>query len=150
MVNKKGAIELSMTTVVVIVLAMSMLILGLVLIRSIFKGATESVNILNDKVKGEITNLFSEESGGLFAIKLGADKVARVPIGTQSFGVGLGARTKNGESATTVGTVDHSHSYRISLGSETGDCSSQSLSIAFADTPGSTTWVKFNEFESDK
>ena len=37
--QKKGAIELSMTTIVILVLAMSMLILGLVLIKAIFTGA---------------------------------------------------------------------------------------------------------------
>ena len=34
--NKKGAMELSMSTIIILVLAMSMLILGLVLVRSIF------------------------------------------------------------------------------------------------------------------
>jgi hypothetical protein len=50
-----------MTTVVVIVLAMSMLILGLVLIRSIFTGATENVVSINEKVKAQIDKLFTEE-----------------------------------------------------------------------------------------
>jgi hypothetical protein len=99
--NKKGAIEMSMTTVVVIVLAMSMLILGLVLVRSIFKGATESVNILNDKVRGEISNLFTEESTGMIAVKLGSDKLARVPIGTENFGLGVGARSSDGSAITS-------------------------------------------------
>jgi len=62
MVNKKGAIELSMTTVVVIVLAMSMLILGLVLIRTIFTGATQNVVSINENVKAQIDKLFTEEN----------------------------------------------------------------------------------------
>lgn len=87
--NKKGAIELSIGTVVIIVLAMSMLILGLVLIRKIFTGATESVDTLNEKVKGEIANLFTEE-GSKVAIRLGADKTATVKQGNR-LGVAIGA-----------------------------------------------------------
>ncbi len=60
--SKKGAIELSMTTVVVIVLAMTMLILGLVLIRNIFTGATYNVQSINEKVRGEINKLFEEDN----------------------------------------------------------------------------------------
>ena len=54
--SKRAAIELSIGTVIIIVLAMSMLILGIVLIRSIFTGATESVNTINEKDKNQITN----------------------------------------------------------------------------------------------
>jgi hypothetical protein len=59
--NKKGAIELSMSTIVILVLAMSMLILGLVLVKSIFTGAKYNVDQMNDKVKDEIGKLFTEE-----------------------------------------------------------------------------------------
>ena len=61
MVNKKAAIELSIGTIVIIVLAMTMLILGLVLVRSIFTSATDSVKQIDDKVKGEINKLFVED-----------------------------------------------------------------------------------------
>jgi hypothetical protein len=60
--NRKGAIELSMTTVVIIVLSMTMLILGLVLVRTIFQGAQYNVENINDKVRGEINKLFTEEA----------------------------------------------------------------------------------------
>jgi len=58
--QKKGAMELSIGTIVIIVLAMSMLILGLVLIRTIFTGAKYNVDTMNDKVRGEINKLFVE------------------------------------------------------------------------------------------
>lgn len=58
---KKGAIELSIGTIVIIVLAMSMLILGLVLVRSIFSGAKYNVDQMNDKVRDEIGKLFVED-----------------------------------------------------------------------------------------
>lgn len=58
---KKGAIELSIGTIVVIVLAMTMLILGIVLVRSIFTGAKYNVDQMNDKVRDEIGKLFVED-----------------------------------------------------------------------------------------
>ena len=58
--NKKAAMELSIGTIVIIVLAMSMLILGLVLIRTIFTGAKYNVDTMNDKVRDEINKLFVE------------------------------------------------------------------------------------------
>lgn len=58
--GKGGAIELSIGTIVVIVLAMSMLILGMILIKNIFTGASENVLQMNDKVKDQINKLFVE------------------------------------------------------------------------------------------
>jgi hypothetical protein len=59
--KKKGAIELSIGTIVVIVLAMSMLILGMVLIRNIFGGATGNIDDLNNKVKDQINKQLGAE-----------------------------------------------------------------------------------------
>jgi hypothetical protein len=59
--KKKGAIELSIGTIVIIVLAMSMLILGLVLVRNIFTGSSQNVLQMNDKVRDQINKLFVED-----------------------------------------------------------------------------------------
>lgn len=59
--NKSGAIEMSIGTIVVIVLAMSMLILGMVLIKNIFSGASQNILQMNDKVKDQINKLFVED-----------------------------------------------------------------------------------------
>ena len=59
--NKKGAMEFAMSTIVVLVLAMSMLILGLVLVRTIFTGAKYNVDTMNTKVQNEINKLFVED-----------------------------------------------------------------------------------------
>lgn len=59
--KRKAAIELSIGTIVIVVLAMTMLILGLVLIRSIFSGATYNVQTMNQKVRDEINKLFVED-----------------------------------------------------------------------------------------
>ena len=60
--NKKAAIELSIGTVVIIVLAMTMLILGITLIRSIFSGAKDSISQIDQGVKNEINKLFAENA----------------------------------------------------------------------------------------
>jgi len=59
--RKRGAMELSIGTIVIIVLAMTMLILGIVLVRTIFSGAKYNVDIMNDKVRDEINKLFVED-----------------------------------------------------------------------------------------
>lgn len=99
MKQKRGAFEMSITTVVILVIAMAMLILGLVLVRNVFKGATTSVDTINEKVRNQIINLFNEEDANV-VVKLGGDKVAKIPIGTDSFGIGIGARTLDGSSTT--------------------------------------------------
>ncbi len=93
--SKKAAIELSIGTVVIIVLAMTMLILGLALIRNIFSGAQDSVNIINDKVMAQIIDLFAEE-GSDIVVKLGADKTAKIKEGSDPFGVAFGAQLPAG------------------------------------------------------
>ena len=59
--KKKGAIELSIGTIVIIVLSMSMLILGLVLVKNIFTGSSENILQINDKVKDKINKLFVDD-----------------------------------------------------------------------------------------
>jgi len=59
--GNKGAIELSIGTIVIIVLAMSMLILGMVLVRNIFGGSSENILQMNNKVKDQINKLFVED-----------------------------------------------------------------------------------------
>lgn len=61
MKSKRGAIEMSVGTIVIIVLSMSMLILGMVLVKNIFSGASNNVLAMNDGVKNEINKLFTED-----------------------------------------------------------------------------------------
>src|SRR3989344_6994851 len=91
--NKKAAIELSIGTVVIIVLAMSMLILGLVLVRNIFKGATDSVDEINEGVSSEIKKLFQDE-GEKGVVRLSSSE-AVVEQGKE-FGFAFGVRNIGG------------------------------------------------------
>src|SRR3989344_6002665 len=61
MISKKAAIEMSVGTIVTIVLLMTTLILGLVLVRNIFSGSVENINSIDQAVKNEINKLFAED-----------------------------------------------------------------------------------------
>ncbi|MEK6760995.1 MAG: hypothetical protein AABX93_03670 [Nanoarchaeota archaeon] len=61
MISKKAAIEMSVGTIVTIVLLMTTLILGLVMVRTIFSGSIENINSIDQAVKSEINKLFAED-----------------------------------------------------------------------------------------
>ena len=58
--SKKGAIELSIGTIIIVVLGMTMLIFGLILIKNIFTGSTEAVKSINREVIKNINNIFTD------------------------------------------------------------------------------------------
>lgn len=59
--NKKAGFEMSITTLVVIVIAVIILILGLVFVRQIFGTATKSVSQVDLQVRNQLQKLFGEE-----------------------------------------------------------------------------------------
>ena len=77
--NRKGALELSIGTLVIIVIGMAMLILGLVLVRNIFGIGTGVVDLVDQAAKDELNKLFNDPntrsvvylSGGVAEIKPG-------------------------------------------------------------------------------
>lgn len=84
--TSRGALELSIGTIVILVLAMSMLILGLVLVRTIFTGAKYNVETMNKKVEAEINKLFVEDQRAVIYLP---NRIAEVKQGEQ-FGLGFG------------------------------------------------------------
>lgn len=124
--NKKAAIELSIGTIVVIVLAMTMLILGIVLVRSIFTGATESVNEINEGVKSEIKKLFQDENDKA-VIRL-TDNTAKIKQGDE-FNFVFAVRNNE------EGSVTQTYSYKTEL-ADKGTCGDLSI-------PAS--WILFGE-----
>ncbi|MFZ5955835.1 MAG: hypothetical protein ACOYT4_05400 [Nanoarchaeota archaeon] len=113
-INKKGAIELSIGTLVVIVLAMSMLILGLILVKNIFSGAKYNVDQVNDKVKDEINKLFSEDKKTIVYLP---NSIAKIQQG-ESWGVAF--CVKNLEKGTSK---EGDFSYEVKLASSDCDLS---------------------------
>ncbi|MDP4039274.1 MAG: hypothetical protein Q8P57_01725 [Candidatus Pacearchaeota archaeon] len=112
--NKDGALELSIGTIVIIVIGMSMLILGLVLVRSIFTGAIGSVDEINEGVQAKIQELFPNEGGNL-AVLLGSDNVAKVKPG-ERFNVAIGAQHERGEQVARDTIL-----YRVELDTNSND-----------------------------
>lgn len=59
--TKKGAMEMSVGTIVTIVLLMSVLILGLVLVKNIFGSAKKVIDLTDQQLGEEINKLFGED-----------------------------------------------------------------------------------------
>ena len=95
MSSKRGAIELSMSTVVIIVLAMTLLIGGLMLVRNIVSGANQVVDLTNDNVLKEINSLFSE--GDKIIVKLGNSKTANIKANGEPEGIIIASTTIDGD-----------------------------------------------------
>ena len=87
-VRKKAAIELSIGTIVIIVLAMSMLILGMVLVKNIFTGSSQNVLQMNDKVKDQINKLFVEDKRTVIYLP---NQIARIEQ-NEDWGVAFGIK----------------------------------------------------------
>lgn len=79
MKNRKAALELSVSTIVVIVLGVTMLIIGMVLVRNIMCGAIGLTGDINTKVQGQITALFGASEGEVQCIGAGGEAVQMTP-----------------------------------------------------------------------
>lgn len=62
--NKQAGMEMSVGTIVTIVLLMTVLILGLVLVRGIFSSSKNAIDQIDDQIQGQINKLFTEGEGG--------------------------------------------------------------------------------------
>jgi hypothetical protein len=63
--RKKGALEMSIGTIVILVIAVTMLILGIVFVRSIMCSGIQMSDQLSKGVKGKITDLFGADKFGV-------------------------------------------------------------------------------------
>ncbi len=148
--NNTGAIELSVGTIVIIVLGMTMLILGLVLVKQIFSVATKSVDSIDGQVKDEINKQLGSQEGYIIIYTGEGKDVARVKAGSGDFGVAIAARTLDG-SATDRARLK----YRLSLAAPTGkNCVDEKIlgELKTADlfkTPLNKQ-NDFDKFEADK
>jgi|TARA_B100001971_G_C18082624_1_gene479140 hypothetical protein len=87
MQKKKGAMELSVSTIVIIVLAMSMLIFGMILLKNIFGGATNVVDLTNEQVKERIRDLWGEDNK--VVVYPGSQLITIEQGETGGFGIGI-------------------------------------------------------------
>ncbi len=92
--GKRAAIEMSMTTIIVIVLSVVFLILGLGLLRMIYGTATTSIGTIDQKLQSQLLSLFADETKNTFMKP--DDGQIQVRPDTTNFGFIIGARTKYG------------------------------------------------------
>jgi len=94
--GKRAAMEMSVGTIVTIVLLMTVLILGLVMIRTIFKTSTENINILDTAIKSEISKTFAQDSSKRVVVYPPSRKIT-IKKGEDSLGFGLSIRNVVGD-----------------------------------------------------
>jgi len=97
--NKKAAMEMSVGTIVTIVLLMSVLVLGLVLTTNIFKGATNAVDMTNDQLTDQISKLFSKDEKIVIypesrLVQIKQEAIGAVGIGIKNKLTGTAGETK--------------------------------------------------------
>ena len=85
--SNRGAIELSIGTMVIIVLSMSMLILGLVLIKNIFSGARDITDMTNSQLKEQVSKLFGEDKK--LVVYPDTRHIVVTPGEASGFGIGI-------------------------------------------------------------
>ena len=105
MISKKAAIEMSVGTIVTIVLLMTTLILGLVMVRTIFSGSIENINSIDQAVKTEINKLFAEDDARKIVVYPPTRQIT-VKQGAEG-GFGFSIRNTN---EGDIGSTDFSYS----------------------------------------
>jgi len=98
MKNKTGAMELTMGTMVTIVLLVMVLILGGYFVNKIFFSAGTSIENIDQAVKNEINKMFAEDNTRKIVIYPETRKIS-IKKGTDGSGFGLSIRNVEGESA---------------------------------------------------
>ncbi|MFH1801252.1 MAG: hypothetical protein ABH804_00235 [archaeon] len=91
MKTKKAAMEMSVGTIVTIVLLMTVLVLGLVLVREIFFGAIDNIKGIDQAVKNEINKLFAEDSSRKVVVYPSTRKII-IKKGEDDLGFGFSIR----------------------------------------------------------
>lgn len=142
MMNKKAGFEMSVTTLVVIVIAIVLLILGLVFVKQIFGTATKSVSQVDLQVRNQLQKMFGEEGRDIIVY---SKEVNIRPTG-ESISIAFAARNPAGGSVSNL-------KYKVSLIEGRDDCIAKNGRTAVEswfiipkalDTPQS-----FNSYETD-
>jgi uncharacterized protein YoxC len=97
-IQKRAAIEMSITTIVTIVLAISFLVVGIFLIQRISKSATSVVDLTDQQMREQINKLFSEASKLVICPQTDTIVIKQEAVG----GVGIGIKNLLSGSAGTT------------------------------------------------
>jgi hypothetical protein len=77
--KKRGAFEMSITTIVILVIAMTMLILGMILVRNLMCKSIGLTSDVADKSRAQIDDLFQSTGGEVQCIGAGTTPVDLIP-----------------------------------------------------------------------
>jgi len=128
MKSKKAAMEMSVGTIVTIVLLMSVLILGIFLVQKIFSVARGAVDLTSAQLEDQINKLFSEDAK---VVIYPQTRFVEIKQG-ETDGVGLGIFNTEGEAGT--------FSYEVVL-SGISDCSETEEEVE--------SWIKQGKAEDN-
>lgn len=141
--NNKAAFEMSITTIVIIVIAVIMLILGLVFVRTIMCGALNMAKTTLEGAQGEINKLFGEQQGGEVVCMGTKSTLAIIP--NKYNVVGCGFNTEVNKAYTYSFTIDSAYVYGTStdIKSEVMTWIPESLTGTVNAKPGETAYATF-------
>ncbi len=77
--NKRAAFEMSITTIVILVIAMTMLILGMILVRNLMCKSIGLTSDVADKSRAQIDDLFQSQGGEVQCVGAGTTPVDLIP-----------------------------------------------------------------------
>ncbi|VVB79024.1 Uncharacterised protein [uncultured archaeon] len=111
--DKKAAMEMSVGTIVTIVLLVTVLVLGLVMVRSIFSSGTNAITQIDAQIQSQITKLFTEGEGSSKLVVYPVSREVTLKKGQQG---GFGFSIQNLDSKTG------SFTYTVSSSEIAKDC----------------------------
>ena len=147
--NKKAEMEMSVGTIVTLVLLMTALILGLIMTKTIFQTSTDNIKTIDQNVKNEINKLFSADDTKQIII-IPDSKMITLKKGESDAGFGFSIRntgTEDGvftytvkatESSCKTVSLDKADSY-IALGAQ-----GQDITIAPSSIMQDPIFVRFS------
>ena len=105
--NKKAAMEMSVGTIVTIVLLMGVLVLGGFLIQKIFTSARGAIDLTDEQLRNEIEQLFSEDNTKQIVIYPATREVSIKKGEDGAFGFSIrNTENEDGVFSYTVGVVE--------------------------------------------
>ena len=108
--QKRAAMEMSVGTIVTIVLLMAVLILGLVLVRTIFTGATENIEAIDESIKSEINKLFVGDTSKKIVI-FPASRIIVLKKGGDPAGFAFSVRNNDVDNRDFTYTIEADRSF---------------------------------------
>jgi len=100
MKDKKAAMEMSMGTMVTIILLVVVLVLGIFFIQKIFSSGTNAIDVVDSQVQSEINKLFTRDEGQSLIIYPSSREVV-VKRGSDPKGFAFSVRNKDGLNSHT-------------------------------------------------